>query len=228
MVEIAQESLVATAMYFTNVKSHQEEAAANWKQTFIDVDKELNYQYKRLMDACTTAQLESKLWLVDEVEKLDIPLKQVGLLGGWYANYIVQLLVDRLAVKKVHNFEMDRDAKNISYKFNKRFKERGIYQCYVKNIMFSNFEPNLYDCFINTSCEHMYPMHGFHKLNENTINNPLFVLQSTDERYYDDHINPVWDAEELAEQGKIKKVLYSGTRRLNSGMNRFMVIGYKR
>ena len=106
MVEIAQESLVATAMYFTNVKSHQEEAAANWKQTFIDVDKELNYQYKRLMDACTTAQLESKLWLVDEVEKLDIPLKQVGLLGGWYANYIVQLLVDRLAVKKVHNFEI--------------------------------------------------------------------------------------------------------------------------
>ena len=74
----------------------------------------------------------------------------------------------------------------------------------------------------------MFPMHRFHKINETTINNPLFILQSTDEKHYDDHINTVWDAEELAEQAKIKKVLYSGARRLNSGMNRFMIIGYKR
>ena len=57
------------------------------------------------------------------------------------------------------------------------------------------------------------------------LNEPLFVLQSTDEDKYEDHINCVVDCDELAEQSGLTHVLYSGKKTLSNGMNRFMVIG---
>ena len=83
-----------------------------------------------------------------------------------------------------------------------------------------------YDIFINTSCEHMWPMSRFRDLNSELSNDPLYVLQSTDDSEWDDHINCVSSAEELIEQSKITEVLYSGEQKLDNGMKRFMVIGY--
>jgi hypothetical protein len=54
---------------------------------------------------------------------------------------------------------------------------------------------------------------------------PLYVLQSTDEDKYEDHINCVSCPEELEEQAGFINVLYSGTKVLDNGMKRFMVIG---
>ena len=82
-----------------------------------------------------------------------------------------------------------------------------------------------YDIIINTSCEHMYPMTKFYEWNPD-IGDPLYVLQSTNDDQYDDHINCVGSPEELAEQAKIADVWYSGSRVLPDGMTRFMVIGY--
>ena len=82
-----------------------------------------------------------------------------------------------------------------------------------------------YDIFINTSCEHMWPMSRFRDLNCDLTNDPLYVLQSTDDDRYEDHINCVSSPEELSEQANFTKILYSGTKELDSGMKRFMVIG---
>ena len=54
---------------------------------------------------------------------------------------------------------------------------------------------------------------------------PLYILQSTDDDQYDDHINCVKSPEELADQAKLVDVLYSGSKVLSNGMTRFMVIG---
>ena len=53
----------------------------------------------------------------------------------------------------------------------------------------------------------------------------MYVLQSTDEDKYDDHINCVRDPEELADQSSMSHIYYSGTKTLSNGMKRFMVIG---
>ena len=82
-----------------------------------------------------------------------------------------------------------------------------------------------FDTIINTSCEHMYPMRKFRNLNNRFAGDPLYVLQSTDDEQYDDHINCVSGPEELAKQADFTEVLYSGKKVLDSGMNRFMVIG---
>ena len=60
---------------------------------------------------------------------------------------------------------------------------------------------------------------------KNPLTSPLFVLQSTDDDQYDDHINCVSNAEELADQADLVDVKYSGSKKLDNGMTRFMVIG---
>ena len=82
-----------------------------------------------------------------------------------------------------------------------------------------------FDIIINCSCEHMYPMTKFYEWNPE-LQDPIYVLQSTDDDQYDDHINCVGSPQELADQAKIAHVLYADTLRLSNGMNRFMVIGY--
>ena len=76
---------------------------------------------------------------------------------------------------------------------------------------------------INFSCEHMYYMKKIKELNPAL--NPIYVLQSTNETKYDDHINCVKDEKELTEQGDLTEIYFSGSKVLDNGMTRFMVIG---
>ena len=202
------------------------ELANDWKQASADVRKDFPHQFRRTLDASTASQLESKLWVVDELFKLpdSIERLKVALLGGWFANFITPLLIDNLNASTVFNYEIDNDAKEISYKYNKRYKDSNKYQCSIKDIMMKTLEDD-FDIIINCSCEHMYPMTKFYEWNPE-LQDPLYVLQSTDDDQYDDHINCVGSPKELADQAKIAEVLYSGTKVLPNGMNRFMVIGY--
>ena len=203
------------------------ELAHDWKNALSSSEP---YLLKRVLDSMNRSQLESKLWIVNELSELMLFPKSVALLGGWYANYIVPLLIEH-GVELIHNFEIDEDAKAISYKFNKTYKDKKQYKCDIVNTMFDSVwnkqkktEP-VFDFIINTSCEHMFPMRRFRELNKNLSGNPIYVLQSTNEDKYEDHINCVSGPEELAEQAELINVVYSGTKVLDNGMKRFMVIG---
>ena len=138
-------------------------------------------------------------------------------------------MVDELGVKYILNTEIDTDVKNLTYKFNKRYKMRNIseqkcfYECKMHDVMYKPIVTANFDLVINTSCEHMYPMSRFRKLNGNK--NYLYVLQSTDDEQWDDHINCVSGPDELSEQAELVDIMYSGTKELDNGMKRFMVIG---
>ena len=208
------------------------EIAEDWKSVLSLVHHdEYKHCIKRIRDASTSSQLQSKLWLVSEIINLGINVERVALLGGWYANFIVPLLIDELGASFIHNFEIDQDVKQLSYKFNKRYKDEKKYKCYIVNVMFSPIWRYMkegesgFDLVINTSCEHMFPMRKFLEMNRGFLDNPIYVLQSTDDDQYDDHINCVSSPDELAEQSNFVDVLYSGTKVLDNGMNRFMVIG---
>jgi hypothetical protein len=195
--------------------------ANDWKNALSTSE---SYVFKRVMDSMNESQLESKLWLVQELVKLDIKPKKVAILAGWFAQYIVSLLYDNFeSIECVKNFEIDQDVKDISYKYNKRYKDSNKYQFSIKDVMMQTMEED-FDLIINCACEHMYPMTKFYELNPHIKG--LYVLHSTDDDQYDDHINCVGSPEELAEQANIINVLYSGQKLLSNGMNRFMVIGY--
>ena len=203
------------------------EMARDWKNAINSLD---GYMEKRVWDSMNESQLVSKMWLVKELSNLNVKPVNISLLAGWFAQYIVPLLYDNFeSIEWIENFEMDRDIKNIAYKFNKRYKDDKKYKVSIKNVMFDNLaglsDPN-FDTVINCSCEHMYPMSKFRELSNTGVNsNALYVLQSSDDTQYDDHINCVKDADELAEQANLIDIMYAGEKLLPNGMTRFMVIG---
>jgi hypothetical protein len=215
------------------------ELAHDWKNALSTSEP---YVFKRVLDSMNRSQLESKLWIIQELIKLEIKPKRVAILAGWYSQYIIPLLIEH-GVEFIYNFEIDRDAKDISYKFNKRYKDQEKYECHITDVMFEKIakkeeQLGVFDLIINTSCEHMYPMHRFRKINTSVSSDghgygsdavfggdPIYVLQSTNEDKYEDHINCVSGPEELAEQAELINVVYSGTKVLDNGMKRFMVIG---
>lgn len=204
------------------------EAIANFSRAYHNVDKDRPWAFPRLTNSLTISQIQSKFWLKEELSKIQVGFDNVTVVGGWYCHILSMILFDELEAKYVCNYDIDRDAKAISYQFNKRYKDAGKFQASQKNIFLSGLEgwqtsKGKIDLVVNTSCEHMYHMS---KLKEKHFNdNQLFVLQSTDCEDYDDHINCVSGPNELSEQAGLVDVYYSGTKVLDNGMNRFMVIG---
>ncbi len=216
------------------------EVANNWSRAYIETHRERPWAFNRLVDATTTSQLESKFWLCEELINTGEKPKSAVLLGGWFAHVITPILLDDTSVEKVTNFEIDEDAHFISYKFNRRYKKKeaggdGKYRSIRRNIMFDSLkgvetfvggdkDPDQFDLIINTSCEHMFPMWKFRELNPQMLGK-LFILQSTNAREFEDHINCVDSEDELIDQSMLGEVLYKGKKKLSNGMTRFMVIG---
>tara|TARA_E500000081_G_scaffold146913_1_gene170525 strand:+ start:616 stop:1254 length:639 start_codon:yes stop_codon:yes gene_type:complete len=203
------------------------EMARDWKNA---INASEGYLRKRVADSMNESQLVSKLWLVEELSNLNVKPVNISLLAGWFAQYIVPLLYDNIeSVEWIENFEMDRDIKRVAYKFNTRYKKEDKYKVSIRNVMFGNLislSSPTFDTVINCSCEHMYPMSKFKKLkNTGVDDNALYILQSSNDTQYDDHINCVNDADELADQANLIDVLYAGEKLLPNGMTRFMVIG---
>ena len=201
--------------------------AKDWKNA---INASEGYLRKRVADSMNESQLISKMWLVEELSNLNVKPVNISLLAGWFAQYIVPLLYDNIeSIEWIENFEMDRDIKQVAYKFNTRYKKDNKYKISIRNVMFGNLislSSPTFDTVINCSCEHMYPMSKFKELKNTGVNDDaLYILQSSNDTQYDDHINCVNDADELADQANLVEILYAGEKFLPNGMTRFMVIG---
>ena len=201
------------------------ELANDWKNALNSTETSMPYVFKRVMDSLNSSQLQSKLWLIEELNCLEIKPTNVCLIAGWYAQYVVPLLLDIFpSIQLIENFEIDKDIREMTYRFNKRFKDEDKYRVVIKNIMFKELSKEQdFDLVINCACEHMFPMWKFREINEEQ--DPVYVLQSSDDDTHDDHINCVQSTDELIEQARIVDVLYSGSIKLHNGTTRFMVIG---
>ena len=208
----------------------------NWTAAHKECQNERPWAFTRLMDSFTSSQLEGKLWLGNEIQKLDVKPTNVALLAGWYAHYMTSILIESLGANTVTNFEIDEDAHYISFKFNRRYKDKGQFRSIRRNIMIQslkgveNFdgektEDQTYDVIVNTSCEHMYPMWKFREINPQ-LEDSLYILQSTNQKEdCPDHINTIESAEELVDQARLLDVLFKGEKVLQNGHTRFTVIG---
>lgn len=207
------------------------EISNNWSRAYYDALRDQPYVGKRLADSMTVSQIQSKLWVHNELSKIGEGWKNVAVIGGWYCHVLSVILFDELNCKFVCNYDIDRDSQLISYKFNRRYKTAAKYMASRKNLFLMHLEERQIckgpiDLVINTSCEHMFKMCSLKQKHfERSLKQPLFVLQSTDDDKYDDHINCVSGPEELAEQAGLVHIDYMGSKELDNGMKRFMVIG---
>ena len=209
---------------------------ANWSRATAEVSREKPYAIQRVEASMTSSQMQSKLWILEELENLDLPFNNAAIIGGWYCHYLCAILFDNLYVKFICNYDIDKDSQTISYKFNRRYKDAGVYVASCRNLFLSGFEDRQLeqgpiDLVINPSAEHMFHMRKifykpyFRKLRKEENLHPIFLIQSTDEPGYDDHINCVNSIQELKDQVRMKKILFKGEKILHNGMKRFMIIG---
>ena len=70
-------------------------------------------------DSLSQGQLNSKVWLIEELLKLDLDLGTVFLCAGWYGILATLMFENGLKVKKIRNFDMDPQAEVVAEYFNR-------------------------------------------------------------------------------------------------------------
>jgi hypothetical protein len=193
-------------------------------------------------DCFSRGQLQSKMWLVSELEKLDIDLGTVFLCAGWYATLAVMLFESKIKVDKIRSFDIEPTCVDIAEVFNAPwFKNKWQFKSITQDIMDINYEEHTWqswsnannrmsylivdtpDTIINTSCEHIA---NFEEWYVKIPDGKLVVLQSNNYYEVDEHVNCSVDLDDFSRQTLMSSTLYEGELQLEK-YTRFMKIGYK-
>jgi hypothetical protein len=191
-------------------------------------------------DCMSRGQVKSKLWLVEELKKLDLDLGTVFLCGGWYATLATMMFESKLDIKKIRSFDVDDSCWKIAETFNKPWvmKDWQFKSC-TQNIHDINYSTHVYnvnrsdgsqceltdspDTVINTSSEHI---ENFKSWYDKIPAGKIIILQTNNYFEIPEHINCSKTIDEFAEQTPMTEVLYSGELFLDKYL-RFMRIGIK-
>jgi hypothetical protein len=195
-----------------------------------------------LSDALSWGQLKSKRWLVDELEKIDLPLGTIFLCAGWYATLAAMLFKSKCSIDKIRSFDIDDHCLEIADTINRDYvKMDWQFKAITQNIMDIDYNTHTWqtwsnannrmsypitdipDTIINTSCEHI---ENFKEWYNKIPKGKLVILQSNNYFEIKEHVNCVASIEEFAVKAPMDNILYSGEFELPK-YTRFMLIGYK-
>jgi len=190
-------------------------------------------------DCLSQGQLKSKIWLIEELQKLDLNLGTVFLCAGWYATLATMIFENNLRVEKIRSFDIDSSCVDIAERFNKPWEiDSWKFKAVTKNIHEINYNRDFYevkkpdglailndspDTIINTSCEHI---DNFDTWYNSIPGNKLIILQTNNYFEIEDHVNCSASLEEFEFSTPMANCLYSGSLELPK-YTRFMRIGYK-
>ena len=193
-----------------------------------------------LSDALSWGQLKSKRWLVDELEKIDLPLGTIFLCAGWYATLAAMLFQSKCSINKIRSFDIDENCATIAETVNRNYTKKDwrfkASTADIHNIEYTDYTyktkrfngtvceiTDTAETVINTSCEHI---ENFAEWYSKIPKQTLTVLQSNNYFEIEDHINCSKNILEFAEQTPMTDCLYSGVLELPK-YTRFMRIGIK-
>ena len=212
----------------------QDTFVANWLRRMAD--KEIEWD----TDSLSQGQLHSKLWLVNELEKLDLDLGVVFLCAGWYGLLPAIMFERDLKINKVRSFDIDPSVEEIALIANKpQVDDNWRFHAATEDIHdleYVDFEFELMnskgkmipqketaDTVINTSCEHIENFDDWYaKIPDGT----LVILQSNDFKEVEEHVNISRCLADFAQQTPMTTVHYEGELPTTK-YTRFMRIGIK-
>lgn len=201
-------------------------------------------------DCFSRGQLQSKLWLIQELKKCNVELGTVFLCAGWYATLSVMLFESNLSVDKIRSFDIDPSCADIAETFNKKWLlEDCKFKASTVDIMdfewsdhpapsdgtignfyymteFNGKQVQMKDCpdtIINTSSEHI---ENFDEWYNNIQDGKLIILQNNNFVDIDEHVNSFKTLKQFSKSVSMKETLYEGELSLPR-YKRFMKIGYK-
>lgn len=198
---------------------------------------------KVMQDAMSRSQMRSKIWLVDELIKIQSNFDNVAVFAGWFGQ-LKAIYDKKLTYAKMRIVEIDREAcKNSDYLFNlsnlENYKVKSVlanindlvlhkngYEWEVENFKdgskyVEKFLPNL---IINTSAEHMTE-DWFHQLRFKQLeSSPIVAIQSNNMFNGEGHINCVHSVDHMKKKFPMSEILFEGELQLK-GYKRVMLIG---
>lgn len=176
-------------------------------------------------DLFSKSQVQSKIWMLETLNKFQQKFNNIVILGGWFGQHYWYL--DSLKFDKLYNIDLDAAtlAKSVNIM---AAADRYITHAADVNKVITpdgsviiNDQQIDADLIINTSSEHM-TTEWFDKL-------PLgqsILLQSNDMQGMQGHINCAQSLEELRLRYQMRQTLFAGELSLSKG-KRFMLYGIK-
>jgi hypothetical protein len=209
--------------------------SAAFKSFFVN-----NVKYDK--DCFSRGQLQSKLWLVEELKKLDVELGTVFLCAGWYATLAVMLFESKIKIDKIRSFDVNSSTVDIAEVFNKPwFTDQWKFKSLINNIHDINYKEHTWQYWsntnnrmsypitdtpntvINTSCEHI---ENYAEWYNKIPLGKLVVLQGNNYFEILEHVNCSSNLQEFSNKSPMTKTLYEGELELPK-YKRFMKIGFR-
>lgn len=208
---------------------------------FVDAFKNFETNNVQIDEDCfSRGQLQSKLWLVDELKKCNVELGKVFLCAGWYATLATMLFESDIKIDFIRSFDVDPDVWKIAEIFNKPWvTDNWKFKASTEDIHEIRFDEHIYDVnktdgttqrlwtvpdtVINTSCEHI---NNFDSWYDSITYGSLVIMQSNNYFEINEHVNCHETLESFTKQVYLGEELYSGELELEK-YKRFMRIGYK-
>lgn len=193
-----------------------------------------------LQDAYSRGQVNSKIWLVQELSKIKDSFDMIHVHAGWYGQIRYYLDAANISYNKMRIFDVDVNALEVSDKIfnNDKLNNFEIKSAIVDittptwlyrtgceyNVSLNTTEKTIPDLIINTSAEH-FDEDWYTKFSIRAQStDPLFVIQSNNLFGVEEHINCVHSINEMLVKFPMSRVEYAGEKEL-FGYKRFMLIG---
>ena len=163
----------------------------------------------------------SKVWLMQELARINPAISTVYILGSWFGNLALYMTLDpMLQVKKIINVETDRSMLDQS--------KRMLDHVGARNVEYMLKDANTLDyrqlgtngAVINTSLTDMDGTEWFQNIPDGTV----VVMQARDRV----DRKPFYSTDDILRKFPLDQVLYQGSLKLKdpeTAYNRFMVIG---
>ena len=207
-----------------------------------------------LQDAYSRGQVNSKIWLVQELIKIQNTFNMIHVHAGWYGQLRYYLDAVNVEYGKMRIFETDSIAAEVSdYVFNLdliedyRIKSAEVrlplrddpeeeqnmpwvtrtgieYEVHNYNKGTSYKEKTQPDLIINSSAEHMSSVWYHKMINRPMETDPLFVIQTNNLFDVPEHQLCVHSLDHMQKKFPMSRLEYAGEKEL-FGYKRFMMIG---
>ena len=184
---------------------------------FVDFRKVLDAMLQfpnQNFDSFQGSQLESKKWLISEMNKMRVYYEpDILIVGGWHG--VLALMLEHYAYFEFMclTTDIDPDCTTIAEMFGCHAETANMFEIDYKNIT--------QDFIINTSCEHI----DFDKWIKLIPEGKIVVLQSTD-MIHKDHIDNIYSSIEFINRANLSKVYTINERKFDQ-YTRHLLIGKK-
>ena len=176
-------------------------------------------------DAFSSGQVSSKLWLCEELEKLNWISNLTYIYGGWYGITAFLLLTrGKFNVNKIRSLDVDPACQPIADLLNENWVwQEQKFKAFTQDC--NNYSGQYGDLVINTSTEHFESNEWFDRLAPGT----RVVLQGND-MPHEDHFTHSETLDQFVEQFPLSVIDFAGTKEFvypTWSFKRHMLIGIK-